>query len=117
LQFPPLRSKRRGTAHFSVRQFDSLTEMGDRFLEGRPAERRVARLAPPFDGQVVEPGLPEMMGDDFGLSRRALLIVAQEFGGPSVQRLPTAFEQAVVGGILDQRMLEAISGLRRRTLD
>ena len=40
------------------------------------------------------------MGNDFGLSR-ALWIVAQQFGGTAVQRLPSALEQAVVGGVLD----------------
>ena len=37
------------------------------------AERRkslVARLAPPFDGEIVETGLGEMMGDRFGLGVR-----------------------------------------------
>ena len=41
--------------------------MGDRLLEGRAAQRLVARLAPPFDGEIVEAGLGEMMGDRFGL--------------------------------------------------
>ena len=58
-----------------------------------------------------------MMGDDFGLSRRALWIVAQKLGGPAVQRLPAALEQAVIGRVLDQRVLEAIACLRRRALD
>ena len=44
--------------------------MGDRLLEGRPAQRLVARLAPPFDSEVVETGLGEMMGDRFGLGVR-----------------------------------------------
>ena len=34
-----------------------------------------------------------------------------------MQRLPAALEQAVVGRVLDQRVLEAIVGLRRRALD
>ena len=68
-------------------------------------------------GEVVEAGLREMMRDDFGLGRRALWIVAQRFGGAAVQRLPAAFEQALVGCVLDQRMLEAIVGLWRRALD
>jgi hypothetical protein len=46
-----------------VRHRDRLAEMGDRLLEGRAAERLVARLAPPFDGEIVEAGLGEMMGD------------------------------------------------------
>ena len=46
-----------------VRHRDRLAEMGDRLLEGRAAQRLVARLAPPFDRQIVETGLGEMMGD------------------------------------------------------
>ena len=34
-----------------------------------------------------------------------------------MQRLPAALEQAIVGGVLDQRVLEAIVGSRRRALD
>ena len=45
--------------------------MGDRLLEGRATQRLVARLAPPFDGEIVETGLGEMMGDRFGLGVRA----------------------------------------------
>ena len=44
--------------------------MGDRFLEGRAAQRLIARLAPPFDGEIVETGLGEMMGNRFGLGVR-----------------------------------------------
>ena len=58
------------------------------------------------------PALREMMGDDFGLSRGALADLAQDFGGAAVQRLAAALEQAVVGGVLDQRVLEAIAGLQ-----
>ena len=54
-----------------------------------------------------------MMGDRFGLGVR----VAQRLGRAAVQRLPAALEQARVGRVLDQRMLEAIIGLRRRALD
>ena len=91
--------------------------MGDRLLERGAAQGLVARLAPPFDREIVEAGFREMMGDDFGLGRRALRIVAQEFGGAAMQRLPAALEQAVVGRVLDQRVLEAIVRLRRRALD
>ena len=54
--------------------------MGDRLLEGRAAQRLVARLAPPFDREVVEAGLGEMMGDRFGLGvsgRRATTSAAR----------------------------------------
>ena len=50
-----------------VRHGDRLAEMGDRLLKRRAAQSLVARFAPPFDGQIVEVGLGEMMGDRFGL--------------------------------------------------
>ena len=91
--------------------------MGDRFLEGRAAERLIARLAPPFDGEIVEAGLSEMMGEHFRLGRRPFGLVAQVFGGAAVQRLAAALEQALVGRVLDQRVLEAVVRLRSIALD
>ena len=61
--------------------------MGDRLLEGRAAERLIARPSPPFDREVVEAGLGEMVRDDFRLGRGALGLIAQDFGGATVQRL------------------------------
>ena len=61
--------------------------MGDRLLEGRAAERLVARLAPPFDREFVEAGLCEMMGDDFGRRRRAFGSVPEDFARSAVERL------------------------------
>ena len=87
--------------------------MGDRLLEGRTAERLVARLPPPFDGEIVETSLGEMMGDRFGLGVR----VAQRLGGAAVKRLAAALEQALVGRVLDQRVLETVGGGRRGAVD
>ena len=91
--------------------------MGDRLLEGRAAQRLIARFAPPFDREIVEAGLGEMMGDDFRLGRSALGFVAQDFGGAAMQRLAMALEQALVGRVLDQRVLEAIARLQAGALD
>ena len=78
--------------------------MGDRLLEGGPAKRLVARLAPPFDGEIVETGLGEMMGDRFGLGVGG----DQRVGGATVQRLAAALEQAVVRGVADKGVLEPV---------
>ena len=91
-----------------VRHRYRLAEMRNRLLEGGAAQGLVARSSPPFDREIVEAGFGEMMGDDFGLGRRALEILAQDFRGAAVQRLAAALEQALVSRILDQRMLEAI---------
>ena len=95
-----------------VRHRDRLAEMGDRLLEGRAAERLVARLAPPFDGEIVETGFGEMMGDRLGLGVR----LAQRLGRAAMERLAAALEQALVGCVLDQRVLEAIFSLDRKSV-
>ena len=63
---------------------------------------------------IVEPSLGEMMGDRLGFGRCGF---AQDFGRAGMQRLAAALEQAVVGRVLDQRVLEAIISLRRSALD
>ena len=87
--------------------------MGDRLLEGRAAERVVARSSPPFDCRIVEPGLGEMMGDRLGLGVR----VEQRLGRAAMQRLAPALQETLVGRVADQRVLEAIERIRRRAFD
>src|SRR5580704_13319499 len=86
--------------------------MGDRLLEGRAAQSLVARLAPPFDCKIVESSLGEMVRDRLRLG----LGFDQRFSRAAVQRLAAALEQAVVGRVLDQRVLEAIVRLMARAL-
>jgi hypothetical protein len=52
------------------------------------------------------------MGDDFRLGRRGLWLSDQDFRRAAVQRLAAALEQAVVGRVLDQRVLETVVRLR-----
>jgi hypothetical protein len=92
------------SAPISIGHRDRLAEMGDRLLEGRAAERLFARLAPPFDGEIVQPGLGEMVGDRLRLGARG----EQRVSGAAMQRLASAPEQALVGGVADQRVLEAV---------
>ena len=87
--------------------------MGDRLLEGRAAQSLVARLAPPFDCKIVETSLGEMVRDGLRLG----LGFDQRFGRAVVQRLTAALEQALVGRVLDQRVLKAVVGLRWSALD
>ena len=49
-----------------VRHGDRLAEVSDRLLEGGAAQSLVAGLAPPFNRQIVDAGLGEMMGDASG---------------------------------------------------
>src|ERR1700722_14087412 len=90
--------------------------MRDRLLEGGAAQRLVARLAPPFDREFVEARFSKMMGDDFRLRRRGLGLSDQDFRRAAVQRLARALEQALVGRVLDQRVLEAIASLQADAL-
>ena len=55
--------------------------MGDGLLKGGTAQSLVARFAPPFDREVVEASLREMMGDDFRFGRGGLALIAQKFSG------------------------------------
>jgi hypothetical protein len=64
--------------------------LGDGLLEGRASQSLVARLAPPFDREVLGAGFGEVMGDDFGFGRSAFRLAAQDFGGATVQRLAAA---------------------------
>jgi hypothetical protein len=63
----------------------------------------ISGLAPPFDRGVVETGLREMMGNRLGFGRCAF---AQDFRCPGMQPLTAALEQAVIGRVLDQRVLK-----------
>jgi hypothetical protein len=91
--------------------------MGDRFLEGRAPQSLIARPAPPFDREITEAGLGEMMRDGFGLGRRAFAFVAEDFARSAVERLAAALEKALVGRVLDQCVLEAIGRLCAGALD
>ena len=44
-------------------------------------------------------------------------LFAEDFGGAAVERLAAALEKALVGRVLDQRVLEAIGRLRAGALD
>ena len=52
-----------------------------------------------------------MMGDDFRRGPVALGLSGQNFRSAAVQRLAPALEQAIVGRVLDQRVLETIGRL------
>jgi len=67
--------------------------MGSGLLEGRETQGLIAGPAPPFDSGLVEPGLGEMMGDEFRLGRSDRRgLSAQGIGDLPVQDLPPAFE-------------------------
>ena len=51
------------------------------------------------------------MAEQCGLGRRGLRVALQRVGNRGVQLAPLGAEQAVVGGVLDQGVLEAVGGL------
>src|SRR5262249_54128985 len=65
---------------------DCLAESADRVLVCRAAQCSLARLAPPIDRHVVEPGLLGVMRHGLGLATG----LDQRLRRASVQRLPTA---------------------------
>ena len=96
-----------------VGERDRPAEMRHRLLEGRTPQRLLARIAPPVDRQIPGAGRGEVAGDRLRLQLRG----DERQGRAPVQRLTPASEQAVVGGVLNQRMLEAIGRLRRNAVD
>ena len=66
---------------------------------------------------MIEAGLGEVSRDRLRLGRRTLWAVAQEFGGAPVQCAAAALQQALVGRVLDQRVLEAVVRPRPLALD
>jgi len=57
-----------------------------------------------------------MVSDEFRLGRRDRWeLIAQRIGDLPVQDLPPTLEQGFVGGVLDQRMLEGVARIGRRT--
>ena len=58
-----------------------------------------------------------MVRDRLRLGRRPRRLVAQNFSGAVMQRLAAALQEAFVGGVLDQRVFEAIVRLGADALD
>src|SRR5215467_499794 len=89
--------------------------MRDGLIVSRAVECQVAGLAPPFYRSFSEPGLCEMVCDDLRLgSGKRWEPVAHRPGDAPMQHLPPALEQALIGRVLHQRMLEAVAHIRRR---
>ena len=111
---PPLSPRFRGERDVGsapsrrfVGQFDRLAEMRGGLLERGAAERLVAGFSPPFDRRLVEPGLRQMVGDEFRLGRRDRReLSAQGISDLPVQDLPPALEQGFVGRVLTSACLK-----------
>ena len=101
---------------FSLRLFvkrDRLAKMRHRLLERRTAQGVFARLGPPLDRQALGARRSEMASDRL----RFRLSGDQRRCGAPVQGLTAASQEAVIGRVLNQRMLETVACLRRDTFD
>src|SRR6516162_5731396 len=107
----------RSSACLLLRHRDSLAEMRDRFLVGRTMQRLIARPSPPFNRKFVEPSFGEVTRENFGRRARVVLLIQEDFAGAAVERPAAALRQAVVGRVLDQRVLKAINCVRATGLD
>ena len=82
--------------------------MGSCFPERRSFKSNVAGLAPPLDREIGLAGLGEMMGNQLGLRARSC---NERLRRMAMQSLPSALDEALVGRVLDEGVLEAIGRL------
>ena len=102
LRHRPFRARR-------IRHLDRLAQMRDSLLERRATQGEIACLAPIFDRRFNEAGLREVVGEQFRLGiDDGREFFAQGLGDATVQDLPAAPQEALVGSVLNQRVLERV---------
>jgi len=83
-------------------QLQRLAEMGNSFEIGRAADRALTRILPPQDGMARQPRLRVVMGNQLRLGLSDLSKPRlQDVGDLLVVLLTSAFEQRLVGSILN----------------
>ena len=84
--------------------------MADRFLVGRAPDGALAGALPVRNSLGTEPGLRVVMGYQLGLRLGGLReLRGQRFGNPLMILLTHGAQQRLVGGLLDERVLEQVS--------
>ena len=74
----------------------------------------LAGLQPLIDRALGVAGGGQMMGQEFGLALDEIgEILLQHRRDPGMQFLPSSAQQRAVGGVLHQRVLEQVGGVRR----
>ena len=92
--------------------------MGYRLYVRGSGGREVTGPEPVWNGLLCQSRLAKMTCNELRLRFDQLWKPSfDRCGDPPVQFLAAALEQALLGRVLDQRMLEAIMGLRRSALD
>ena len=93
---------------------DRPSERVRRLAHRRPTEGRATCSRPRIRRALVEPGFCQVIGEQLGLgfddSRKPLL---EHPRNASVQLLAPGLEQRLIGGVLDQRVLETVGRVER----
>ena len=88
-------------------------EMADRFEMGEARRGILASLQPLIDRALGIAGRSQMMGKQFGLALDEIgEILLQHRRDAGVQFLPSTAQQGAIGGVLHQRVLEQVRGVR-----
>jgi hypothetical protein len=98
-----------------LEELQALPEMPDRFHVSRSLDGSAARPLPEDDGLRFGISLGVVMGHQFGLGRRDVReLTDQNLGDSQMVLLTLPFKQRLVGGFLDQRVLEQVTRVRRK---
>ena len=98
----------------AARACASPSQVGDRLAIGARCDRLLAGLAPVADRAPGIARLGAVVGQQLGLRRRPGTPLRACVGNAGVERWRAALEQALVGGVPHQRVLEAVGRVRRR---
>src|ERR671922_2453505 len=95
-----------------LEQLDPGGYVANGFQIGRAVAGLLARPLPVGNSLLYEPSLGIVMGQQLGLRLAALgKMCLQHLGNTLMVLLARAAQQGLVGGVLDQRMLEAVRRL------
>ena len=86
--------------------------MRNGFLVGGTRDRLTARLFPAVEGRLQQTGGLSVLRQDL---RRCIALLLENLEELSMEILAPAFQQALIGGVAHQRVLEQVGGLGCRT--
>src|SRR5262249_42851458 len=106
-----------GSVAQALRQPDRFAKMLTRLDIGRAVKCALADASPGSYGCLILARRSQMISEQLRLRLGDLLeLVAQGPCHRTVQLVPPASQQALIGGILHQRMLESVRGIRGHAL-
>ena len=99
-----------------MQQAETPLEMGNRFEVSQSRGGMLPRLKPLLDRAFAVAGSRQMMGEQFGLALDEIdEMLFQRSCDARVQLLSSPAQQGRVGGVLHQRVLEQVEGVRSGT--